>query len=397
MKKRSARTPRRGSHTPHVALIVDTAVASGRKTLSGIAEFLREHGAWLTYHEPRDVEHAVPAWLRRWKGDGIIVRSQNRKILNAVLATGLPAVDVLGEARPLKLPLVHVDNRRIAEMAAEHLLDLGLSSFGFCHWRGQHWSEERRDAFVRRLAAEKHPCAVHDMTPGGRGYSWEAGQDAMAAWLAALPKPAGVLVCCDNYGQAVLGACRRAGLAVPDEVAILGVDNDEVLCSVCEPPLTSVNTDHEKVGYAAAALLTKMMAGLPPPQQVTLIPPRGVVVRRSTDTLAVQEGIVAQALRFIRANACKGITAAEVIRAVPASGTVLKQKFRQTLGRSLHEEIARTRLNEALFLLRESDLTLAQVAERAGFKRQEYMGAVFTRTLHETPLHYRRKWRRDHG
>ena len=112
--KKSGRSP-----APHVALLVDTAVVSGRKTLLGIAEFIREQGAWLTYHEPRDVEHAVPAWLRRWQGDGIIVRSQNRKILNAVLATGLPAVDVLGEARPLKLPLVHVDNRRIAEMAAE--------------------------------------------------------------------------------------------------------------------------------------------------------------------------------------------------------------------------------------------------------------------------------------
>ena len=247
------------------------------------------------------------------------------------------------------------------------------------------------------LAAQQYPCSVYAMTmtaPGKRAYSWEADQEAMARWLDDLRKPAGVLVCCDNYGQTVLGACRRAGVAVPEQVALLGVDNDEVLCSVCEPPLSSVIGDHERVGYTAAALLTKMMAGQSPKQAVTLIPPRGIAVRRSTDTLAIQEGVVAAALRFIRANACQGLAAADVIKNVPASGTVLKRKFRQVLGRSIHDEITKTRLNEALYLLRESDLSLVEIAERAGFKRQEYMGAVFRKELNTTPLAYRRQWRR---
>lgn len=395
MKKRASQ-PLSGAtcRAPHVALIVDTAVASGRKTLAGIARFMREHGAWLTYHEPRDVEHAVPKWLGKWQGDGIIVRSHNRKILNAVLASGLPAVDVLGEAPHPDLPLIHVDNRRIAQMAADYLIDLGLASFGFCHRQGQRWSQERKSAFVNHVAAERYRYSVYNMDTGDQGdYSWEADQDAMAEWLRLLPKPAGVMVCSDCFGQSVISACRRAGIAVPEEVTLIGVDNDEVLCSICEPPLTSVIGNHEQVGYTAAAVLTRMMAGLPPEQQITLIPPRDIAVRRSTDILAIKEGTVAEALRFIRENACKGITAADVIERASASGTVLKRRFREVLGRSIHEEIIRIRIQEALFLLRESDLTLLEIAERAGFKRQEYMGAVLKKKLDETPLEYRRKWR----
>lgn len=394
MKTRGSR--QRVFHEPHVALIIDTALASGRGILSGIAEFIRDHGAWLTYHEPRDIEHAVPKWLQRWKGDGIIVRSQNRKILNAVLSTGLPTVDVLGEARHPDLPLVHVDNQRIADMAADYLIDLGLSSFGFCNMKGVHWSEERQTAFVNFLAKEQHSCSVYDMKMTAKAkndYSWEADQKAMADWLTGLPKPAGVMVCSDWYGQTVIGACRRAGIAVPDEVALIGVDNDEVLCSVCEPPLSSVIGDYKNVGYTAAAMLMKMMAGRLTERPVTKIPPRGIAARRSTDTLAVQEGIVAEALRFIRTNACKDISAADVIKTVPASGTVLKRKFRQVLGKSLQEEIINTRINEALFLLRESDLSLVEIAERTGFKRQGYMGAVLKTRLNETPLQYRHRWR----
>jgi LacI family transcriptional regulator len=369
------------SRAQHVALIVDTAVASGRKTLAGIAEFIRDHGTWITYHEPRDVEHAVPKWLKHWEGDGIIVRSHNRRILNAVLASGLPAVDVLGEAPHPELPLVHVDNRRIAKIAADHLVDLGLSSFGFCHRQGQRWSHERLIAFTNHLAAEKYRCSVHTMRPtDASNYSWEDDQKTMAEWLASLPKPVGVMVCSDCFGNSVVAACRRAGISVPEEVAIIGVDNDEVLCSICEPTLTSVIGDHEKVGYTAAVVLTQMMSGQPPGQQVTLIPPRGLVVRRSTNTLALEEGIVVEALRLIRVNACHGITAADVIQSASTCGTVLKRKFRQVLGRSIHEEITRVRIEEALFLLRESDLHLSEIAERTGFKRQEYMGMVLKKS-----------------
>jgi LacI family transcriptional regulator len=388
----------RAAHEPQVALIVDTVIVSGRGVLAGIAQYIREHGPWLTYHEPRDAEHAVPAWIRGWKGDGILVRSQNRKILSAVLATGLPAVDVLGEARPLKLPLVHVDNRRIAQLAADHLMDIGLASFGFCHQAGACWSEERRNEFIRCLAAEQHPCSVYDMKSGRGGrYSWAAEQSAMAAWLAGLSKPAGVLVCSDWHGHTVLGACRRAGLAIPDDIAILSVDNDEVLCSVCEPPLSSVIGDYEKVGYVAAGMLANMMEGRRRGPPVVLIPPRGIAVRRSTDILTIREGLVCQALRLIRASACKGLAAEEVIRQIPASGTLIRRTFRRVLGRSIHDEIIKTRLNEALFLLRESDLSLAEIAERTGFKSQTRMGTVMKMKLQETPRQYRRQWRMGRG
>ena len=377
---------------PHVALLVETSLASGRDILRGIARYLREHEPWALYHEPGSLRDGLPGWLRKWRGDGIIVRVQNEKIARAVSATGLPTVDVLGVATEAKLPLVHVDDMLIARMAAEHLLERGFHYFGFFGAGDENWSERRRDCFRHSLRVPadhffvlEAPRRLIARTP------WERQQDNIAHWLAGLPKPIGIMVDSDQHGPHLLEACRRAGVDVPDEVAVVGVDNDETLCEVCNPPLSSVKAGHQVVGYKAAELLGQLMRGGAPPGQPLFVQPQGVVTRRSSDVLAIKDRQVAAALRIIRESSGPGLSASKVIAQIPVSRSVLQRRFRKEIGRSIHDEIVNARLKRARQLLAETDLPLAEVAVRSGFKHQEYLGAVFKARIGKTPAEYRRE------
>lgn len=375
----------------HVALLVETSLASGRDILKGIARYVREHEPWALYHEPRSLEQGLPAWLKRWKGDGIIVRVQNQRIARAVEAVGVPAVDVLGVVPSVQLPLVHVDDAMIATLAAEHLAERGFHHFGYFGILGENWSERRRDCFRAALRLGARQLHVYERPRGTMSrIPWEQQEDTLARWLSGLPRPIGIMACSDQVGPHLLEACRRAGIEVPDEIAVVGVDNDETLCEVCNPPLSSVNAGHQVVGYEAARLLDARMSGQPVAGRPMLVPPQGVMTRRSTDVLATADRQVAAALRLIRERACQGLNAAGVVSLLPVSRSVLQRRFRKELGRSIQDEIVQARLNRARELLAKTDLPLVEVAERSGFKHQEYLGAVFKAKTGQTPAQYRR-------
>jgi len=270
------------SGPPHVALIIESALASGRRILEGVAQYVREHGPWSLYFTPRNIDTEVPRWLRRWKGEGIIARVHNQRIAEALKRTGLPVVDTLGRVASTGFPLVHVDNAAIARLAADHLLERGFKNFGCCAVDEVNWSEQRSAAFVRAIRVWGHACAIHSFPDYLAPEScWEKEQDRLARWIGRLPKPVALFAVNDDVGLRVLEACRQAGMAVPDEVAVVGVDNDQTVCSVGDPPLSSVAAEHVRVGYEAAALLGTLMRGRPAPKGPLLIAPSGVVTRAS--------------------------------------------------------------------------------------------------------------------
>jgi LacI family transcriptional regulator len=381
--------------TPHIALVIETSHASGRDILRGIARYVREYGPWSIYHEPRSLEESVPRWLRNWDGDGIIARLQNTRIARAIVSTGIPAVDVLGVVRRPELPLAHVDNGAIARLAAEHLLERGFRRFAFCGLDGTNWSDERGSAFSRAVALAGGECIVY-RAAGGRG-TWEDEQDRLAEWVGSLPHPCGVMACNDPRGQKVLEACRRSGVRVPDEVAVVGVDNDEPICEIADPTLSSVVADHEGVGYQAAALLDRARAGEVGAGVAVYVPPIGVVTRRSSDVLALADREVAAAIGFIREYACLGLGVDEVCEKLALSRSTLQRRFRDLLGHTIHDEIVGVRLKHAQELLAETEMPIATVAVRCGFGCQEYLGAVFRTRVGHTPASYRRWARRDGG
>ncbi len=274
----------------HVALIVATSQSYGQELLRGVARWLRTHEPWVVNLEQRSLHDVAPPWLSNWDGDGIIFHASQPKLVRLVRKLGLPTVDVYDEERDSGWPSIRNDNPAIGRSAAQHLLERGLRHFAFCGLNGSNWSNRRLEGFRTGLAESGFTCESFIQTERfSWGYwlrSWENELAALVRWLSGLPKPVGLLTCNDTRGLHVLNACRQAGLAVPHEVAVIGVDNDEIACELASPEMSSVVTDAERIGYEAAELLADIMGGSTQRREVRHIPPRGIVTRQSTDIAA---------------------------------------------------------------------------------------------------------------
>lgn len=371
----------------HVALLIETTGSYGRGLLAGIAQYNRQHGGWSTYFRPQGMTEAAPAWLDDWKGDGMLVRIHTPQLAAVVLRVGVPVVNLRGIVPNLPFPYVTVDHAQVAELAARHLLERGLRHFGFCgRPRGTNPTlDERADHFRRVIESGG---GTHSLFPAASAV-WEEEQERLAEWVMSLPKPVGIMAANDERGLQVLDACRRCGAVVPDEVAVIGADNDPLLCELSIPPLSSVDVNAEKVGYEAAALLDRMMDGHKPPARIRRLAPRGVVTRRSTDTIASEDEEVSAAVRYIREYACRGLQVTDVLRSMGMSRASLQQRMKRILNRTIHDEIQRVRLNRAQTLLAMSNLTIKQVARESGFSSVQYMTRVFRALVGETPAKYR--------
>lgn len=385
------------SETLHVALLIETSREYGRALLRGVARYNQQHGPWSLFFKPHGWGDPPPKWLTEWKGDGILARIGNKRMLEAVKKTKLPAIDLQGVMGPAAgLPFIGVDNAQVARHAAQHLLDRGFTRFGFVGLpHGEHpHMDERCEHFKRIVAEAGHPCDVFEpKRVRGKPVAWEQQQHAIADWLKRLPKPVGVMACHDDRGHQVIDAARRAGVLIPDEVAIVSVDNDEHLCSLAATPLSSVDVNPQRIGYDAAAMLHQMMTDrkFKPPAEPVFIPPRGVVTRRSTEVLAMDDREIAATIRFIRENACNGITVEDVLDQVALSRSVLERRFKTLLGRTPKSEIMRVQLERARQLLTQTDMPLTTIAEKTGFSQVKYFCEVFRKKIGVTPGAFRKK------
>src|SRR5438105_9014265 len=285
---------------PHVALIVESSLEYGRGVLRGIARWLRERGPWSIFLEQRELGAALPGWIREWDGDGIITRNDDPRIVRS----GIPTVGLYDRVEDrLRLPMILNGNLAVGRMAARHLADRGFRHLAYYGVRGERWSELRLEGVGSVAAASKATLSVHPS--GGK---WEASQERLRRWILGLPRPLGLVAANDIHGLRALDACRRAGRAVPEEVAVIGADDDAELCELSDPPLSSVTFNPERVGYEAAGLLDRLMSGGSGAGKPLLVPPLGVSTRQSSDILAIDDADVAKAIHFIRRHAFEGIT-----------------------------------------------------------------------------------------
>jgi len=401
MPSSTPRPTNRRSRPPHVALLVETSTSFGRRLLRGVAHYVRENGPWSVYLEQRSIFDPAPPWLKHWDGDGILSRAAYPEIARQVVRLGVPTVDLNEQVLGLGLPLIFNDHGKIGALAAEHFLERGYVQFGFIGHPGVYWSDRRRDGFAERIAAAG--CACDEYRGEGRTLpryhqrSWEKEMDDVADWVRGLAKPAGVMACNDFRAVQLLDACRRGGVAVPEEVAVIGVDDETVACSLAHPPLSSVVPDAVHMGYEGAAVLDRLMAGRPATFQELLIPPVGIVARQSTDIFAIRDPVVASALRFIRERACQGIKVDDVLDYLVTSRSVLQRRFKRELGRSIHDVIIDARLARVKELLSQTSLSRDEIAARAGFVHAEYLSNVFHQRTGMTLSAYRRQTRKLQG
>lgn len=381
---------------PHVLLMVETSIAYGRGILAGITRWLTSHRGWSLYLEQHELGAAPPAWLADWHGDGIICRVTNPAVATVLRRGGMPVVDLNDLHDDLGFAHLRSDHVAIGRMAADHLLERGFRRLGFCGFSDQHWSRLRREGFKAR-AAEAGVAVEAFETDwfGPDAPEWEACQERIKAWLEGFPRPFAVMACNDLRGQQVLDAARRARLAVPEALGVIGVDDDALLCDLCDPPLSSVRCNPEEIGYRAAEWLDGLMAerragaALEPAR--LLVPPLGVTTRQSTDILAIADPVLADVLKLIREQACAGLTIRQIVRHSGLSRTKLERLFRDALGRTLQQEIRSVQMKRARQLLAETDLSLEKITPLVGFSQASYLSHAFKREVGESPRDYRRR------
>ncbi len=358
-----------------IALLFSFTPGYNEGVLRGISAFARPHKPWL--FRLLDIRDQLA--IRAYDPHGVICSVLNAEAGAGVVALGLPAVNVGIHDYAAPLPAIGNDDHGIGALAADHYLARGFTSFAFFASRPSPTASRRGEGFRNALAAMAHPCA------------WYIGGD-IAPWLRGLPPRTAIFTMNDHDGVTLLEGCRINGMRVPEEVAVVGVDNIESLCLLALPPLSSVAVGAERIGWEAATALEELLAGRQPVLRMS-VPPLGVVARRSSDLVATGDPHLAAALRFIGDHAGQAIGVGDVLRAVPIARRTLELRFRALLGRSVLGEIRRVRLERARFLLTTTDLAMPAVAQAAGFGNGKQFATVFGAAEGLSPLRYRQRFR----
>ncbi|HLL90770.1 MAG TPA: substrate-binding domain-containing protein [Tepidisphaeraceae bacterium] len=373
---------------PRIAILANSQIPFDRAVVRGIAKYGQLEGRWEVYFNPEE-PYRLPN-RRAWPADGVIFRANRSEVRDEVRASGLPIVGVGGRFPVPGAPLISVKLEPLVELAVDYFVSRGYRRFGYCSEQGMTTLMERAAGFSTALAARGLSCNVYAGLPREQWSShWGEEMAGLANWLSGLEPPVAVLAANDERATHVLQACALAGLAVPEKVAVLGVDNDEDRCLTCSPPLSSIDLDIERIGYQAAEMLADWLAtGTPGPSRS--VSPRGVVTRQSTDALAVEQPDVVAALQFIHRNAHRRIDTSDLLDNVPVARRSLELLFRQHVGRSPRQEIEAAHLRRAKMLLTETSWSLKKVAGESGFGSVERLCKAFRRVVAQTPLEYRK-------
>ena len=376
-----------------VILLLATSRAHARGLLYGIAKYSRLHGPWIFDMEPPFYrEPGTVSRLKKWGADGVIAPDAREN--KEIIAMGLPTIVYrMAKERIPDLPAIIADDKAVGIMAAEHLLDRGFRRFAYCGIEPRPWSQARSESFSKRILeagfqtdsfSRKDKLKSRD--------SFDRQQNLLSDWLESLPKPVGVMAGNDVCGRYVMQACRAAALNVPDEVAVIGVDNDSLICDLTEPPLSSIAMNTEKAGYEAAQLLDRIMSGEKMTGQNIVVQPTHIVTRQSTEILAIEDREVAEAIRFIRQNARQAIAVGDVVNHAAMSRRSLEMRFHRALGRSIHNEIKRVRVQQIVRMLAGTDLSVSEIALKLGHDSSKHLARYFRAQAAMSPVEYRRRF-----
>lgn len=370
-----------------IAVIVETMNSYGQGIVQGIYRYIRNEQPECTlFYEERTLDSPPPVWLKKWSGDGIIVRDRTGKSCRLALKTGAKVVD-LSERRASGVPTVMSDHAACSRLAAEHFLKRGFVNFGFVGLKGRPFSDKRRDAFVKALGTVE----LFELLDDEYFFtSWGSDYSVLIDWLTALPKPIGIMACYDLPGVSVLQACRIAGINVPDSVAVIGVNNDELQCAMSNPPMSSVIQNQERLGYEACHLLFRLMEGKAAPEKTKIIEPLGIASRRSTDILVIPDQLIVRSIHLIREHACEGITIDALALKLGVARRTLERRFLKATGHNPHQEITAVQMNRACELLTQTTLPIQTIARRVGLNSLPHFTKIFTKTIGKRPTEFRR-------
>jgi len=385
---------------PRVALLVNSSTQWGREILFGVNAYAREHGPWELQVETHEVDELlkVPG---EWSGDGIIARVHTEPFSRALAALRVPVVNVSGIELPSnRFPRVANDLAAAARLAHRHFAERGFFNFGYFSLLARSYVTSHRTSFAKAAAQAGHTFVALAASPAASPVTeWNPEDRHLSRWLMELPKPVGILTWNAGSALEILNTCRREGLRVPDEIAVLSGTYDDVLCELSDIPISGIRVEAGQIGYQAAARLDCLFRrGTKDAGRRLLIPPTRVMERLSTNTIGVDDPVLVRALAFFRAHLADLITVSDAARHSGISRRGLERRFRAILRRTPAEEICRLRLDLAKQLLAETDRPLSDIAEACGFGTHSYFSAQFRADSGVTPREFRLQHKRGrHG
>lgn len=374
-------------------LLLGAARGFDQGLLSGIARYASLHGPWTFYREPHAYfvrpDKTTLQELKAWKPDGAVCPARR---LDLIQPLRVPTIALDLNEYEGKIPGVISDDLTAGRIAAEHLLQLGFREFAYCGFESMRWSRDRSAAYSQTIAAAGFSVNVY-RSRYRRAVPWAKEEPLITDWLNRLPKPIGLFCANDDRSANILESCRALGFGVPEDIAVIGVDDDPFVCDLANPPLSSVAMASERAGYEVAELLHAMiqrkvkMAG-----QRILATAVGVSARQSTDVVMVRDADVRTALQFIRENVNRPIQVRDVVRATNLSHRTLNDRFHLECGSSILKQLTNHRINQISRLLRETELSIVEISRIVGFDSDHHFARYFRRATQLSPQEYRRKY-----
>jgi LacI family transcriptional regulator len=373
-------------------LLVATWNQYGRGIVEGVWQYAEQRGSWLLDMQPSEPDERTDL-PRGWAGDGVIASVHTRQLATKLQAAGVPVVNVSGTRLDgVDFPRVTSDAEAVVRMAVTHLRDKGLGNIAFCGEPHRRFVDFWTEAY-RRVVTEAGIEAVLYTPPAriGPRAGLQARQNAHCRWIESLPKPVGIIGWATGICRHLAMACEMSDIQVPEEVAIISLETEDLLGKVIHPPLSGVDIPVERIGYEAAAQLDRLMQGNGSRSDQLLLRPLGVTTRQSTDVVACDDPGIRQALCFIRDHAHEGIDVRTVLKAVPMARRTLERRFQELLHRTPAEEIRRVKIEKVRVMLGATRIPIPDIAEACGFNYVEHMIPVFKKYHGCTPSRYRQQ------
>lgn len=381
-----------------IILLTDFGEEYGMSLLKGVTRYAHENGPWAfcrmpTYYRETKGLEGIIKWAWEWKANGILGQFYNNSAPEKLMGAGIAVIAQDFKERHTKIPNITGDYFKTGKMGAEYFLIKGFENFAFYGFKNIVWSRERGLGFEERVKREGY--SVHYFEQKIRTKTrelWYYKPSALSKWLISLPKPIALMTCDDNQGLHITEACRLAKIRIPEEVAVLGVDNDEMLCNLSDPPLSSIGLDTVKGGYEAARLLHKMIRTNNKEYYDIVVGPTQVVTRNSTDIYATRDEYIGTALKFIHNNMDKNLKVEDILQQVPLSRRSLEIRFQKVTGFPVYEYIFNLRIEKFTQKLLDTDLTIFEIAIDLGLNDSKNIARQFRQVKGCTPVEYRKKY-----
>ncbi len=380
-----------------IILLIDFAEEYSRCLLKGITKYAREHGPWVfcqmpLFHRETMGVNGILNWAQDWEADGIIGQLYNDSSVEKIVQAGIPVIAQDFKERFTEIPNITGAHHVTGHMAADYFLKKGFRHFAFYGFKHIVWSRERAEGFDERVARSGYSVHYFEHEEYSSSDLWYYKPSLLSKWLASLPKPIAILTCDDRLGLHITEACRHSGIRIPETVAVLGVDNDETLCELSDPPLSSIVQDAEKGGYDAARLMDRLIRRTTDQVHDIVVEPLQVITRQSTDIYATPDEYIASSLKYIHQNIDKNLQVNEVVRQVPLSRRSLEMRFQQVIGYPIYKYIQNLRMEKFSKKLLETDLTVFEIALDLGMNDTKNIARQFRQVKGCTPLEYRHRY-----